>query len=315
VVSGLVEALKPATYYPHVVLVLGKGGVGKTTISIALARSLSRLGRTLLLSLDPAKHLAKYLGVIGEGPTEVSENLHVQQVSVEREVEAVTSRYAELLRELLPSLTVYNLEGVTDVVRYTPGVEEEVFLRALARVFRSSYSYVVVDTPPTGVALRTLALPDLYLVWLGKLIEVRERIVSLRYVIARTLRREVEVRDRALERLYEMRAEFQQLRDLLASHERTSYVIVATPEPLPMYELRESYNFLIKRLGNRPKLLVLNRVLPDGVARELGVLDLQRRSLEELASYGVRYAVVEHLGRPTESLADIEELEGRIRVF
>lgn len=311
----LVDALKPMSCCPHVVLVLGKGGVGKTTISIALARSLSRLGRTLLLSLDPARHLAKYLGVAGEDPAEVSEGLYVQQISVEREVEAVTSKYAELLRELMPSLSVYNLDSVTDVVRYTPGVEEEVFLRALSRVFRSSYSYVVVDTPPTGVTLRTIALPNLYLAWLDKLIEIRERIVSLRYVIARTLRREVELRDKALERLYEMRKEFQQLRDLLASHERTSYAIVATPEPLPMYELRESFSFLTQRIRNKPKLLVLNKVLPDSVARELGVLEFQRSSLEELASYGVRYAVVEHLGRPTESLADIEELEGRIKVF
>jgi len=315
VVRDLVDALKPMSCCPHVVLVLGKGGVGKTTISIALARSLSRLGRTLLLSLDPARHLAKYLGVAGEDPAEVSEGLYVQQISVEREVEAVTSKYAELLRELMPSLSVYNLDSVTDVVRYTPGVEEEVFLRALSRVFRSSYSYVVVDTPPTGVTLRTLALPNLYLAWLDKLIEIRERIVSLRYVIARTLRREVELRDKALERLYEMRKEFQQLRDLLASHERTSYAIVATPEPLPMYELRESFSFLTQRIRNKPKLLVLNKVLPDSVARELGVLEFQRSSLEELASYGVRYAVVEHLGRATESLADIEELEGRIKVF
>jgi len=314
-VRDLVDALKPMSCCPHVVLVLGKGGVGKTTISIALARSLSRLGRTLLLSLDPARHLAKYLGVAGEDPAEVSEGLYVQQISVEREVEAVTSKYAELLRELMPSLSVYNLDSVTDVVRYTPGVEEEVFLRALSRVFRSSYSYVVVDTPPTGVTLRTLALPNLYLAWLDKLIEIRERIVSLRYVIARTLRREVELRDKALERLYEMRKEFQQLRDLLASHERTSYAIVATPEPLPMYELRESFSFLTQRIRNKPKLLVLNKVLPDSVARELGVLEFQRSSLEELASYGVRYAVVEHLGRATESLADIEELEGRIKVF
>jgi len=315
VVTDLVGALRPLSCCPHVVLVLGKGGVGKTTISIALARSLSRLGRTLLLSLDPARHLAKYLGIAGEGPEEVSGGLYVQQISVEREVEAVTSKYAELLRELMPSLSVYNLDSVADVVRYSPGVEEEVFLRALSRAFRSDYSYVVVDTPPTGVTLRTLALPNLYLAWLDRLIEVRERIVSLRYVIAKTLRREAEMRDRALERLYEMREEFQLLRDLLASHERTSYVIVATPEPLPMYELRESFSFLTQRVRNRPKLLVLNKVLPDSVARELGVLEFQRGSLEELASYGVRYAVVEHLGRPTESLADIEELEGRVRVF
>ncbi|MEM2158103.1 MAG: ArsA-related P-loop ATPase [Sulfolobales archaeon] len=47
----------------HVVLVIGKGGVGKTTVSILLSLVLSNLGDTLLYSLDPAKHLIKYLGI------------------------------------------------------------------------------------------------------------------------------------------------------------------------------------------------------------------------------------------------------------
>jgi arsenite-transporting ATPase len=315
VVIDFAELLKPMTCCPHLVLVLGKGGVGKTTVSIMIARSLSKLDKTLLLSLDPARHLVKYLSVGGEGPVEVSKNLHVHQVSVEREISEITSKYSELLRELAPSLLVYNLDNVVDAVKYSPGVEEEVFLRVLLRACRGDYRYVVVDTPPTGVALRTLVLPALYTAWLERLIEIRERIVSLRYVIARAMGRKVELKDRALERLYELRGEFKYLQDMLTCREKTSYVIVATPEPLPLYELKESYSFLESRVRNKPKLLVLNKLLPDHLARELGVLEAQRRSLEEVASYGARYVVIEYLGRPTESLRDIEELEKRVKVF
>ncbi len=310
----LVDALSPLDCCPHFVMVVGKGGVGKTTVSILLAMELGSRGKTVLLSLDPARHLSRYLKLAGE-TGEIDRGIHVRQVSVEREVERIASQYADFLRELMPSLSVLNLDSAVDALKYSPGVEEEVLLRKLEEALTSGYDYVVVDTPPTGVTLRTLALPRLYMVWLGKLIEVRERIVSLRYVIARTLGRKAEVRDRALLKLYEMRSRFEALERALSSESRTSYVIVATPEPLPMHELRESVGFLKSRLGVRPKLLVLNKVLPEGLAAALGQLDAQRGFLEELRSYGASYALVEYLGRPTESISDIRELRNKVRVW
>ncbi|MEM2006303.1 MAG: ArsA-related P-loop ATPase [Sulfolobales archaeon] len=312
---SLAEALEPLNCCPHLVVVIGKGGVGKTTLSILIAMELNRRGKTLLLSLDPAKHLTKYLGLSGEGVEEVKNCFHAMQISVEKEVSKLTSKYAGLLRELMPSLVVLNLDNVVSAIKYTPGVEEEILLRKLEEVLRSEYHYIVVDTPPTGVTLRTLILPRLYLTWLSKLIEIRERIVSLRYVISRTLGRSVDVRDRALLKLYDIREEFKLLDSALRSDARTSYVIVSTPEPLPMYELKETYEFLRNNLGVRPKLLVLNKVLSDDLASELGQLKMQQDFLNELKSFGINYAVIEHLKKPTESVSDLELLKRKIRVF
>lgn len=312
---SLASVLEPLGCCPHLVVVIGKGGVGKTTVSILIAMELSRKGKTLLLSLDPARHLAKYLGLSGDDTEEIEDNLHVRHISIEKEVRKLTSKYAEFLRELMPSLTVLNLDDVVNVIKYSPGVEEEVFIRKLGEALTSEYDYVVVDTPPTGVTLRTLVLPRLYLVWLNKLIEVRERIVSLRYVIARTLGRGADVKDRALLKLYDMREEFKLLESTLGSSVRASYVLVATPEPLPMYELRETYEFLANNLSVKPKLLVLNKVLPDDLARELGQLEMQQTFLDELKSFGVSYAVIEHLKKPTEGISDIEMLKSKVKVF
>ncbi|MEM0196041.1 MAG: TRC40/GET3/ArsA family transport-energizing ATPase [Sulfolobales archaeon] len=312
---SLVDALEPLSCCPHIVVVIGKGGVGKTTVSILIAMELSRIGKTLLLSLDPAKHLARYLGLSGEDFKEVNNHLHVRQVSIEKEVRRLTSKYAELLQEILPSLAVLNLDNIVNAIKYTPGVEEEVLLSKISEALRSEYNYVVIDTPPTGVTLRTLALPKLYLTWLSKLIEIRERIVSLRYVIARTLGKSVDVRDKALLKLYDMREEFKLLDSVLCSDARASYILVATPEPLPMYELKETYEFLKSNLGVKPRLLVLNKVLPDNIAFELGQQEMQKDFLKELGSFGISYAVIEHLRKPTENMSDIEALKTKIKVF
>ncbi|MFZ8791092.1 MAG: ArsA family ATPase [Thermosphaera aggregans] len=127
---------------------------------------------------------------------------------MEKEVARQADQYSSMLKHLLPSLTVLNIESVVDVVKHMPGVEE-VFLRVLSDVYASrDCSLIVVDTPPTGVTLRTLYLPALYMVWLDKLIKVGERIASLRYVIARTMGRKVELRDKALSMLLDMRERY-----------------------------------------------------------------------------------------------------------
>ncbi len=310
------ELIKRGARRPNVVVVLGKGGVGKTTVSMLIGLSLSRGNRVLLVSLDPAKHLAEYVGPeVLRGGVSVGEGLTIRQVDVESEVRKYAEKYAQWVSDIMPSLKVFNVESAVDAIKYSPGVEEEVFLNVLSGLYKAGdYDYVVVDTPPTGIALRTLNLPALYSTWLDKLIEVRERIVALRYSIARALGRAHELKDRVLEKLYELRHAYGELYEELKSPEQTSYVLVATPEPLPVYELRESARFLKERLGNAPKLLVLNKYLPEGLAREMGVLETQERYLSELKSMGAPVMVVEYLGRPTRSIRDVYELAERARV-
>lgn len=246
----------------------------------------------------------------------VCEGLEVKQLDLELEVRRYTERYAQWVNDLMPSLKVFNIESAVDVVRYFPGVEEEVFLNVIGNLYRvDNYDFIVVDTPPTGVSLRTLYLPAVYGVWVDKLVEVRERIVSLRYSIAKALGREAEVRDKVLEKLYELRDSYRELYENLRDNNRTSYVLVATPEPLPIYELKESTNFIREKLGLLPRVLVLNRYLPEDVAREMGVLEAQRRFVEELKELMLPLIIVEYLGRPTSSMGDIYELMSRVRVI
>lgn len=138
----LADAL--ATMGHGLVMVMGKGGVGKTTLAAALAVGLVQRGhRVLLTTTDPAAHLAGTL----EGHLE---GLEVGRIDPKAETEAYIERQMAtrgrnldeqgraLLREDLAS----------------PCTEEVAVFHAFSRVVsRARTAFVVLDTAPTGHSL------------------------------------------------------------------------------------------------------------------------------------------------------------------
>ncbi len=282
----LEKALVEGAGRGHVLITIGKGGVGKTTFSIMAGLVYSRHGRTLIASLDPAKHLLEYLGLrkpLRREPVEAG--LDAIQYDIEPLARKVADEYAVLLRRVMPGLTILNLDDIVKSVRYAPGFEEEIFLRILRELYENGYDYTVVDTPPTGITHRILNLPKLYMFWIEKLHELRLKIVSLRYAMARAMGRKEKPRDPVLDKLEEMHEHYKRLWKAMRDPEKTSLAVVATPEPLPIYEARTTLE-LAERLGLRCRVLVVNRILPRREAERIGVLGVQEKAIRDALGMG-----------------------------
>jgi len=300
---------------PHVVMIMGKGGVGKTTVGLRLAYELARERlRVLVASLDPAGHLLEYLGLPGPlREVEAAPGIRAVQYEVEGLARRVAEEYSLLLRRLMPGLQALSLEKAVEVIREAPGFEEEVFLRILSGLYeRRDVDVVVVDMPPTGIALRVVSLPVLHLFWVERLRELRERIVAVKYAIANALGRRPEADDPVLRRLGELRDRYSRLQAEIADPRRTSVVAVATPEPLPVYEV----GVIAERLrghGITLKMIVANRVLGER-AEALGLMGIEKQSLARLEETRCKLspppslAVIAHMGRPPSSLEDVKQL-------
>jgi arsenite-transporting ATPase len=305
---------------PHFIIATGKGGVGKTTVCIRVAYELSQHGEVLLASLDPAGHLLEYLGL--RRPLEevrVAPRLRAVQFTVDALARKVSEEYAVLLRRLIPGLTALGADNVVKAIRDSPGFEEEVFLRILSTLYqRSNVDYVVIDTPPTGIAVRVVLLPRVYLFWLDRLIELRERIVSIRYAIARVVGREEKPSDPVLEKLEGMRERYSNLNSMIGDPKRTSFIIVATPEPLPVYEARSVVE-RFSREGLLVEAIVANRVLGEKAA-ELGVKEVEERSLSELRKIAcsvkppASLVLIKHVEKPPSKLEHVKMLGQYITV-
>src|SRR5450830_25959 len=123
------------------IMVMGKGGVGKTTVAAALALGLVQRGKTVHLSTtDPAAHLAGTLEGVVDGLRVVRIDPIVE---TQRYVDKIMATKGAGLNEQERALMLEDLKS--------PCTEEVAVFHAFSRVVSEARSaYVVLDTAPTG---------------------------------------------------------------------------------------------------------------------------------------------------------------------
>lgn len=293
----------PADLFQRELLVfVGKGGVGKTTTSSAVAMRLAREGkRTLLVTVDPAKRLADALGVdIGHRLTKIAPNLEAMMLDPEKVIE-------EYLRENYPDEDLVKHPFYKYISNYMPGINEVLAIGKLIE-FREEKDFdtIVIDTAPTGHALSFLTTPI-------KVRDLFQENTLLRWAIrGYSLYQKISKGGRALGKIFSSikdvpeapEVDFEKLfrqisehvgsiQDLLADHKRTTLLIVTLPEKLPVEETVDLHDYIQKELGIRIGYIVVNRVQPDvmaGVANDLRRLgedsETQRGAAEYFAQHG-----------------------------
>lgn len=136
-----------------VIMTMGKGGVGKTTVAAAIAKALISMGhRVHLTTTDPAAHI---LDVVPES----IQNLRISKIDPVAEVEAYRH---EVMAEAGRDLDAAGRALLEEDLR-SPCTEEIAVFRAFARTIdQGSTGFVVIDTAPTGHTLLLLDAANSY---------------------------------------------------------------------------------------------------------------------------------------------------------
>jgi anion-transporting ArsA/GET3 family ATPase len=297
----------------RLIFVMGKGGVGKTTISIALAIEAARRDKKVLL-VEVGDSDA--MGTVFDGqaftdvPRPVAGNIWCARVNPRSEFEAYIHTHvspAFLRRHIINSrLFEYLLDAA-------PGLKE---IMSLGRIWRwvtgtdnpeqHRFSLVIVDAPATGHALSLLRLP-------------RQLMAMIRFG--------------------PLVAQIKQLRELLEDRKQTCLALVTLPEELPVNETIAFYPVAANTLNISVAVTFINGVYPENFSldQKLHVSDLlsamrnradddicrllletahreiQRRSLQnhyimQIQSNTAAGAVIEIPFYPTNALS-LEEIE------
>lgn len=268
----------------RVILLTGKGGVGKTSHAIATALGAAAHGhRVFLLSADPAHSIGDALGRrVGARPLELVEGVVAREVAVLDELDRSWSEIQRWLRELLRDETD---EIIAEELLVFPGLEELVALRAVREVEETGdFDVCVVDCAPTGATLRMLRFPDALRIFMENFFQLERRGARLlRPLMERVHASGVIPREEFFEAFERLYGDVEEVRQILLDGDRTTARLVVNPARVVVEETRRSFAYL-SLYGVATDAVVINRLLPEEAA--CGVLarwaERERGELEEI---------------------------------
>jgi arsenite-transporting ATPase len=221
----------------------GKGGVGKTTCAAAAAIALAerpQAPRVLLLSTDPAHSIADVLGTpLGDDERAVpgaAPGLRARELDAERAFQERRERYRSAVDDLFAAVlrgtrldVAFDREVVQQLIDLAPPGLDELFailtvIEALFHRAPAPYDVIVLDTAPTGHALRLLQMPAAALEWVHALIAI---LLKYRAVVG--------LGDLASD-LVEIARDLRALQELLRDGARARVVAVTRAADLPRLE-------------------------------------------------------------------------------
>ena len=247
----------PPRFLRRFILVTGKGGVGKSTVTSALAVASARRGdKTLVCELNAHEQVSQLLGhePVGSQVTELEPNLwsvNIRPDAAMQEYGVMKLRFTALYR------LVFDNPLVSALVRFVPGLND---LLMLGKAFNHEreerggqpvWDRIIIDAPATGHGLTFFQLPKI----------IRDAVPS-----------------------GNMHRESDEMWRLLTDAERTAIHLVTLPEELPIQETKELHARLRDELELPVGTIFLNRMpvlsLDDGQQDQLRSMSTEPDSPE-----------------------------------
>jgi arsenite/tail-anchored protein-transporting ATPase len=253
----------------RVILMTGKGGVGKTSVAAATGLRCAELGhRTLVLSTDPAHSLADSFDLeLGHEPKQIRPNLWGAELDALMELE---QNWGSVKRYITQVLQARGLEGVqAEELAILPGMDEIFGLVRMKRHYDAGdFDVLIIDSAPTGTALRLLSLPEVGGWYMRRFYKPLQGMsAALRPLFEPIFRPltgfslpDKEVMDAP----YEFYLQIEALEKVLTDNTQTSVRLVMNPEKMVIKESLRAHAYL-SLYNVATDLVIANRIIPDSV--------------------------------------------------
>ncbi len=214
----------------------GKGGVGKTSCSLACALGLAEKHKTLVISTDPAHSISDSLcQEIGFRlqPVHNVKNLTAIEISADKAFKRFKKEHESELIKLFDTSTNLDDEDIQQMMSLSiPGIDEVMSFKTIIDLIEeNNYEKYVVDTAPTGHALRLLSSPVLLDEWIKMAAKMRWK---YRYMIESFSGDYKE--DEADVMLLNLKKTVKRIAALLSNRDKCEFIPVCIPEDMAIME-------------------------------------------------------------------------------
>jgi arsenite-transporting ATPase len=297
------------------IMVGGKGGVGKTTCASAIALKIAMEGkRVLIISSDPTPSLSDIFDTaVGDQERRVHDQyeLYGLEVSSGIVLRRWKERFGPEIYEVVSSFASVDYDFV-DYIGTAPGIEEEYMLNFIMELVEgNTYDVVVWDTAPAGHTLRLLKLPELFLAHMEAATKFYMNIYSHFEKLKNTLKLSDSKRT-LLEIIASWEALAERIVAFIRNGEAVKYLLVTIPEALGV-RLTER---VIKELEEN-RLTVENIIINNVVKDEDCEFHRMRKKMQEhyirliLATYSEKNTTLLYLSpyeiKGLERIAEVAE--------
>ncbi len=255
----------------RIILISGKGGVGKTTVAAATGLAAAKCGhRTLVLSFDLAHSLSdsfdldESLFMRHQGlPVEIADRLAVQEIDIQEEMER---HWSEVYRYSAALMMGGGLdEVVAEEVAIMPGMEDIVaLLRLNQAVAEQQYDVIVLDCPPTSEALRFLSFSSTVDWYARKRLKSDRQLLKLARPLTKVLSestQELIPTEAYFDAVQGLFNNLEGIDQLLRDPTTTSVRLVTNAEKMVVRETQRAFMYFCM-YGMTTDAVIINRLLP-----------------------------------------------------
>jgi arsenite-transporting ATPase len=251
----------------RIILYTGKGGVGKTTISAATSIRAASLGyKTLVISTDIAHSLADSFSIpLSNDPTPVGPpGLYAAELDTGEELERY---WGDIKRKLASILKDFGLESkIAGEMAIIPGLDEIISLVRIKKYFdEAKFDVLIIDSAPTGSAMRLLGAPDLNHLYIKNLLGFVRDMSGLFMPKLKMLTGLPLSENKLEDKLQKLFGDVEQLRKILVDPEVTSVRLVLNPDKMALLETERAFTFF-SLYGLTVEALFINRIIPPEIS-------------------------------------------------
>lgn len=246
----------------RIIIITGKGGVGKTSIAAATALRTSKSGlKTLVMSTDSAHSLSDSFDFkLGAEPTPITDNLHGQEVDTRIEL---LKQWGNIKKFVSSTLQARGVESVVaEEISIFPGMEELFSLLLVKKYYNgSNYDVVILDCAPTSSTIRLLSFPEVCKWYLRKIFPIQRHLAKFARPIAGKIYDVKIPDDGVFSDIQNLIMSLDGIKEILTDSNITTVRLVINLEKMVIREAQRAFTYM-NLFGYMVDSVFVNRIFP-----------------------------------------------------